>query len=638
MPHASSPWRSPDAWRTYAAAVCWIAGSTLALATGEPDVAGWFRLRLDAAGVLLTIGALVGGWNFLPKGLRAARTLRLDMNFLMTVAIGGALLIGEPIEAAAIAVLFSLAELLEASAVTRARRSIEELLRLSPDRATVVRGDGSESVVDASALRTGDRVRVRPGERTPIDGVVAAGESEVDESTVTGESVPVPKRLGDSVFAGTIPLGGFLEVTATTDAGDSTLDRIVRLVRQAQSQRAPIEKFVDRFARRYTPAVTALAAATMLVPPLLGWGSGLEWFTRGLTLLVVACPCALVIATPVTVVSALTTAARHGVLIKSGEHLEALGGACAMAFDKTGSLTHGRLQVTDIVPVDEADAKEVLALAAAVEARSEHPIGRAIAALAKDVALPDVTEFQARPGRGVVGRVGGREVKVGAPLLFPYVELPTAMVSLEGQGKTVVLVGIDGRIVALVALADTLRPEAPAVLKELARLGVHEQVMLTGDREVVARPHADRLAITDVRASLLPEGKVEAVRALASRHRGVAMLGDGVNDAPALAAATVGIAMGAAGSPAAIESADVALMADDLVMLPYALRVARLARRLVRLNIALALGLKLFLAVGAVTGTVTLMVAVLVGDVGASVAVTLNAMRLGKLQSADCRL
>jgi Cd2+/Zn2+-exporting ATPase len=503
----------------------------------------------------------------------------------------------------------------------------------------VVEPDGSERTVPVSRLKKGWHVRVRPGEKVPIDGRVLEGESAVNEATLTGESIPVPKGVGDPVYASTLNQDGFLEVEAVTDAGDTALDRIVRLVREAQTRRSPTEEFVKRFARYYTPAVTGLAAVTMLVPPLLGMGSSLTWFVRGLTLLVVACPCALVIATPVTVVSAITSAARNGVLIKGGEHLEALGGVCAMAFDKTGTLTYGRLEVTDVLPMSGGAAEDLLGLAAVVEARSEHPIAKAIVARAGSSALrrasdggAKVTDFRARPGRGVVARVDGTEVRVGTLEMFPDLPVPERMSELERQGKTVVVVGRDGSVAGLIALADTLRPEAPEVLRELRRQGIHEQVMLTGDQEYVARAIAGRLGVDKVLSSLLPEEKVDAVTELVADHEGVAMVGDGVNDAPALAASSVGIAMGGVGSPAAIETADIALMADDLNMLPYARRISRLARRLVRFNIGLALGLKLLLAAGAIGGVVSLLVAVLVGDMGASIAVTLNAMRLARLR------
>lgn len=633
---AASPWRTPMARRTYAAGVLWLLGVATAWLTQAPDVAGWLRVRLDLAGLLLLGAALVGGYNFFPKAVRAVRRLRLDMNFLMTIAIIGALVIGEPIEAAAIAALFSLAELLEAAAVARTRRSVEELVRLAPERARRVDPAGGEEEVPASALREGDRVRIRPGEKIPIDGKVVDGDSAVDQATVTGESVPVTKRVGDDVFAGTLLVDGYLEVEATSHAGDTTLDRIVRLVRQAQLERAPSERFIERFARVYTPAVTALAVLTMVVPPIVGLGTGLEWFTRGLTLLVIACPCALVIATPVTIMSAITGAARHGVLIKGGQYIETLGATCAFAFDKTGSLTEGRLAVTDVVGVNEHTEDDVLRLAAIVERRSEHPIARAIVAHALDegLSLNDarITAFEARPGRGVVADVEGRRVRIGTAELFESIRLPPQFEELQEQGRTTVLVAVEDDVIGVIGLADRIRAGAAAVIDELRRLGIHDTVMLTGDHERVARRVADELGIAEVRAQLLPDEKVNAVTEYRDAHRGVAMLGDGVNDAPALAAADVGIVMGGAGSPASIETADIALLGDDLRLLPYALRIAQRARRLVRLNIGLALGLKLLLAVGAVTGTVSLLVAVLVGDLGASLAVTLNAMRVARLR------
>jgi Cd2+/Zn2+-exporting ATPase len=646
---ASSVWRTPTALRAYVGGAFWLAGTAWSLARGESHEAAWLSVQLDAPGLVLLVGALVAGWNFFPKAVRSVRRLSLDMNFLMTVAIFGALLIGEPIEAAAIAALFSLAELLESAAVHRARRSIEELVRLAPQQARVVTPAGEETI-PASEIRKGQRVRVRPGEKIPVDGTVVDGESAVDESTVTGESVPATKVLGSTVYAGTLASGGYLEVEATTDGGDTTLDHIVRLVKEAQSKRSPSERFVERFAKVYTPAATGLAMAVMIVPPLLGLGTGVEWFTRGLTLLVIACPCALVIATPVTVVSAVTSAARHGVLIKGGEYLEALGRTRAMAFDKTGSLTHGRLEVTDVEGFDGTSAGEVLRVAAVIEARSEHPIGRAIVThaggvagvrekgepRAADVAVTDmVTDFEARAGRGVAARVDGRQMRVGVPDLFDGLRPPPRFEELERSGRTVVLVGEPDRLLGLIALADEPRPGAAGVLAELERLGVHERIMLTGDQELVARSIAERIGITDVRARLLPEDKVRIVRELVEEHGAVAMLGDGVNDAPALATATVGIAMGAAGSPATIETADIALMADDLKLLPYAVRLARRARRVIIFNIALALGLKLLLALGAVLGLVSLLVAVLLGDMGATLVVTLNAARLSRVRPAQ---
>ena len=650
-----SPWRTPEAARTCVSGGLWALGLVLVFVVGHgPDQAGWWRIRTDAAGWVFLASALTGGWNFFPKGVRAARSLRLDMNFLMTAAITGAVLIGEPLEGAAIAFLFSLAELLESSAVARARNSIDALLRLAPEVATLVADDGSERTVPASELRAGQRVRVRPGDKVPIDGVVVEGQSGVNEANVTGESVPVAKGAGDRVFASTLNADGFLEIEAATDAGDTTLHRIARLVREAQSRRSPTEQFVQRFARYYTPAVTGVAVLVMALPPLLGLGAGLMWFERGLTLLVIACPCALVIATPVTIVSALTSAARHGVLIRGGEYVESLGATCAIAFDKTGTLTLGELEVTDVVPLGDMSGDVLLQIAAALERRSEHPIAEAIVCHASVHGADRedgwrVEEFRAHPGLGVTATVDGDRVAVGTIDLRPPAvdgEVPgagtagTGMLdgfgehfdALERAGKTVVVVSRGDAPIGLIGLADTLRPEAPSVLARLRNEGVHHQILLTGDQPHAARAIGEAVRADEVRARLKPEGKVQAVREIVGAHRGAAMVGDGVNDAPALAAADVGIAMGGAGSPATIETADIALMADDLNMLPYARRVSQLARRLVRFNIAFALGVKAILAIGAVGGFVSLIVAVLVGDMGASLAVTLNAMRLARLK------
>lgn len=638
-----SPWRTPDAWRTYVAGGLWVLGLVVtAFDPGSPEPVGGLRIDTGAAGLLFLAAAVVGGWNFFPKGLRAIPKLRLDMNFLMTIAIIGAVLIGEPLEAAAIAFLFSLAELLEHSAVVRSRNSIDQLLRLAPETASVIDPSGGERTVPASELRSGQRVRVRPGEKVPIDGLVVSGASAVNQANVTGESVPIAKRPGDAVFASTLNTDGLLEVEATSDAGDTTLDRIARLVREAQSRRSPTEEFVTTFARYYTPAVTTLAVLVMLVPPVLGMGTNSMWFVRGLTLLVIACPCALVIATPVTIMSALTSAARHGVLIKGGEYVEALGATCAMAFDKTGTLTSGRLAVTDVVPFGEWNEGQLLPWIAAIEGGSEHPIAKAIVDYAETQGFGragTLQEFRAHAGLGVSGRVDGVPVVVGTIELLNRVgssevdgDALARFESLEREGKTVVVASSGGRLAGMVALADTIRPEAPAVLAQLRADGVHHQVMLTGDQAYAARAVGNAVGVDEVHAELKPEEKVAAVRRIASVHKGVAMLGDGVNDAPALAAADVGIAMGGAGSPATIETADIALMADDLAMLPYARRVAKLARSLVRFNIAFALGVKALLAIGAVTGFVSLLVAVLVGDLGASLAVTLNAMRLARMK------
>ena len=630
-----SPWRTAFAYRTYAAGVLCGAGVIVAWATHAPDRAGWLALRLDAAGVLYAAAAIVGAWNFVGAGVRAARSLRLDMNFLMTAAIVGALLIGEPFEAATLAFLFSLAELLERFAVDRGRRSIARLVELTPEQADRVRPDGSVEAVPAATLSAGDRVRIRPGDKIPADGRVSAGSSAVNEATITGESLPRRKDIGDQVFAGTLNTEGALDIEVTADAAHSTLARIIQLVREAESRRAPIEQFVQRFSRIYTPVVTATAVLVMVIPPLIAGASGIEWFVRGLTLLVIACPCALVIATPVTVVSALTSAARHGVLIKGGEYLESLGGIQAMAIDKTGTLTKGALRVTALHAADAKATDTLLRRVAAVEARSEHPVAQAIVRYAAEQGVTPssvIEDFASVPGRGVRARVDGVQTAVGTETFVG--PGPAAQWRGPEPGTLIIYARTGDGLEGVFTISDEVRPEAAAVVKRLHALGIRPIVMLTGDGPETAQFVGRQVGVDEVRARLLPEDKVTAVRTLRELHRSVAMLGDGVNDAPALAEATVGVAMGAAGSPATIETADVALMADDLMKLPYAVRLARKARHSIRFNIALALSLKLVLAVGAVLGVVSLAVAVLVGDMGGSLAVTANALGLARTRSA----
>ncbi len=628
-----SSWETPFARRTYAAGVLWAAGVVAAWLTGAPDQAGWLAVRLDLAGILYTAASLAGGWNFAGAGVRALRTLKLDMNFLMSAAIVGALLIGEPFEAATLAFLFSLAELLERFAVDRGRRSIARLVELAPEQADRLRPDQSVETVPVAELRPGDRVRIRPGDKIPADGRVVAGSSAVNEATITGESLPRQKEIGDLVYAATLNTEGALDIEVTADAAHSTLTRIIQLVREGEARRAPIERFVQRFARVYTPIVTGGAVLVMLVPPLVFGASGLEWFVRGLTLLVIACPCALVIATPVTVVSALTSAARHGVLIKGGEHLEALGGVRSLAVDKTGTLTTGTLRVTGFHVADGVAEAVLLHRVATVEARSEHPIAQAIVRFAEERGVrpgAQVGEFTAVPGRGVRARLDGQEIRVGTePFVGPD---PAAKWKGPEPGTMLIHARTSDGLNGVFTIQDEVRPEAQAVVARLHALSLRPIVMLTGDGADTAEMVGRRIGVDEVRARLLPEDKVRAVRALRELHGSVAMLGDGVNDAPALAEATVGLAMGAAGSPATIETADVALMADDLTKLPYAVRLARSARRTIRFNIALALGLKLVLAVGAVCGVVSLAAAVLVGDMGGSLAVTVNALRIARMR------
>lgn len=612
----------------------WLSAKRMTLLSGVLFFAGlagqWAGWRSAVGGwlwsdLLLLAAAAVGGVSFLPAGVRALFRLSLDMNFLMSAAIVGAAAIGEYVEAAAIAFLFSVAELLEGYAIDRARRSIETLMSVAPDTATL-RREGEEIVVPAEDVVVGDCVIVRPGDRLAVDGRVTQGASAIDESTITGESMPVSKEIDDDVFAGTINREGYLEVEATRPASESTLARIVKLIEEAESNRAPSERFVERFSRFYTPAVTIAAVLVTAIPTLAFGGDFDVWFLRGLTLLVIACPCALVISTPVAVVSAITGAARHGVLIKGGSYLEALGGTKVVALDKTGTLTRGEPEVTDVVAFNGRTREDVVILSAALERHSRHPVAEAIVSHAGTQDLPDVEGFESITGLGVQGQVGGIVYRVGRPGLFDS-EIPESFEALQADSRTAVLVGSDTEVLGAVVVEDTVRSEARGAIEALRKLGIRT-VMLTGDNEATARRIAESVGVDAWHAGLMPEDKVALVQQLEEDYGQVAMVGDGVNDAPALAAATVGIAMGVRGTDTAIETADVALMGDDLSKIPYLMRLSRASRGVIRQNVIAAIIVKVGLAIGVVPGFVSLVVAVLAGDVGTSVGVTTNAMRL----------
>jgi Cd2+/Zn2+-exporting ATPase len=672
----SEVWTSRRALQTWVGAAFMTVGLALAFVlTGANAELGTPVVVLTVADVAFLAAVVAGGVPVVRSGYRSVRNRSLDIDLLMGTAIVAATGVGLFVEAATLAVLFSVAELLEQYAMDQTRDSLRELLELAPEEATV-RRDGEERTVPVDEVAVGDTVVVRPGEKIPVDGVVRDGESAVDQSPITGESVPVDRGPGDEVYAGTFAEEGYLELEATTDAGGTTLARIIDLVGEAQAETTETEQFVDRFAGYYTPAVVVLAVLTAAVPPLLVDGSAtvavaglthsftgdwLTWFVRGLTLLVIACPCAFVISTPVSVASGVTAAARNGVLVKGGTHLEAMGEVDAVAFDKTGTLTKGALTVTDVVPVGSASESEVLGYAGGLEHGSEHPIADAILDRAGEagVTLPETSGFETLTGRGVRASIDGRTYYAGKPALFGIdADSPArsdgrgAVVSgaddsggatlsrderdtverLQREGKTVVLVGTDASILGILGIADEVRPGARQAVDALHRLGVGPVVMLTGDNEGTARAVAEQLGVDEYRAELLPDEKVTAVEELASEHGEIAMVGDGVNDAPALAAATVGVAMGAAGTDTAIETADIALMGDDLGTVPYLHALAGRARSVIRQNIWSSLGVKLLLAVGVPFGYVSVAAAVVVGDMGMSLGVTGNAMRLSRLR------
>jgi Zn2+/Cd2+-exporting ATPase len=569
----------------------------------------------------------------LRRAMTAARSRALDINVLMVLAVGGALALGDWSEAAGVVFLFAVAQWLEVRTIERARQAIRALIDLAP-REALVRRNGRDERLPVEAVVPGDEIVVRPGEKVPLDGVVIAGRSDVNEAPLTGESRPIDKEPGDEVYAGTINGRGAVEVRVLRRGRDSRLARIIHLVEAAQSQRAPVQSFVDRFARVYTPVVLALAMSVAVGPPLFAAGSIAVWLYRALVLLVIACPCALVISTPISIVAALSAAARHGVLIKGGAHLERLAGIRVVAFDKTGTLTKGDLDVTDVALVGRAAALDLIRLAAAVEARSAHPMAAAITRHAQALLpdLPPVLRFASLPGMGAEGQVDGRRVVIGNEQLFETSGIPlpdpwSDAERLRREGKSLVFVAVDGVTLGAIAVADRPRETARETVELLRGQHVSTVAMLTGDHEETAAAIAQALKVDEYHAALLPEQKQAMVESLRASHGALMMVGDGVNDAPALAAADVGVAMGAAGSDVALETADVALMSDELLKLPYTLRLSRATMRNVKTNVAISLCLKAAFLVLAVTGVATLWMAVL-ADTGATVIVVANALRL----------
>ncbi len=590
--------------------------------------------------VIFLLAIASGGWFIARKGMAAIRHGTLDMNFLMTVAVIGALFIDAWDEGAMVVFLFALAQVLEARSMDRARHAVRALMDLAPPMARLVRVD-KEFTVAVDTVQVGDVFRLRPGEKAPLDGKIIDGISSLNQAPITGESVPVDKSPNDTVYAGSINGQGSLDVRVTHRAADTTLARVIHLIEEAQASRAPAQAFVDRFARIYTPAILVLAILVATLPTLLFGQAFDTWFYRALVLLVIACPCALVISTPVAIVSGLARGARAGVLIKGGVHLENTGQLNALAFDKTGTLTQGRPRVQDVEAFNDTAQEDLLSIAAGLESRSEHPLAQAIRNQAKSlsIAQPTIEGFQALTGRGVEGRIDGQLYRLGNHRLFEELNLCTPEVEArlerrEAEGKTVVILGSEQQILGLITIADGIRSEAPTAIRRLRRLGIDHIVMLTGDNRGTARAIADQLEIDDPRAELLPADKVQAIKDLVAQNQKVGMVGDGVNDAPAMAAATVGIAMGAAGTDAALETADMVLMGDDLSKLPFAIRLSRTTLSVIRQNIGLAIGIKATFLVLAITGMATLWMAVF-ADVGASLIVVTNSLRLLRFGSAS---
>ncbi|GAB4373634.1 MAG: heavy metal translocating P-type ATPase [Deltaproteobacteria bacterium] len=584
---------------------------------------------------------LAGGAGVALRGIREVRNRSLGMHALMTISIGGATLLGEWEEAAVVVCLFALANTLEAKSLDRARRASAGLFSLAPETAIVREGgvDGRERTVPADEVRPGDILVIRPGARVPVDATVYKGRSDLNESMLTGEPVPIDKREGDLLHAGTVNGRNPLLARAIRPLSESTVARILRHVEEAQANKAPIETFLERFAARYTPAVLAAALLVAILPPLLGRGSAADWAYRGLVLLVIACPCAIVLAAPVATVSALTRAGRSGILVKGANRLEALGTVRAVAFDKTGTLTRGTLRVAGVRAAPGVGEAEVVRLAGAVEAGSAHPAAEAIRHEARRRGIDRPARgtlartFETLEGRGVSAVVEGKRVYVGNRDLFSGEA--TARGAREGilpageerNGRTLILVGTDEGIAGGIELTDELRPEAREAVRELAAIGVEHVVMLTGDRRQAALAAGEAVGIGEIRHGLLPEEKLEQVRELVAKYGAVAMVGDGVNDAPALALSPVGIAMGAAGSPAAIETADVALLTEDLRRVPEAIRLGRRMVSVIRQNVAASLAIKAGFVAAAAAGYATLWMAV-AADMGTTLLVIFNGLRL----------
>lgn len=628
-------------WTTVASGLLTLAGFTV-----HVGVAGGAAAALGSEGIgiahdvplvsrlLYMAAAVAGGWFVAPKAWYSIRSMRPDMNLLMTLAVIGAMLIDEWFEAATVAFLFAVSVALEAWSIGRAKRAVEALLDLAPTTARIL-SSGLLTETLADAVPVGAVVSVRPGERIPLDGVVVRGGSYVNEAPITGESVPSWKEPGTAVYAGTVNGDGSLEISTTKTAADTTLAHIIAMVGEAQARRGPTEQWVERFAKRYTPAILAAAVLVALVPPLLSsaatWPA---WSYRALVLLVIGCPCALVISTPVTIVAGVAAAARNGVLIKGGAYLEAPAQVRAIALDKTGTLTEGRPRVTAVIPLDGHTDAMLLERAAALEAESLHPLARAILARAAAAHLdvPRAQNTQAVPGRGATGTIDGRPYWIGS---HRYLEermqespaLHNQLEHLSAAGQTVVVVGTDVHVCGLIAIADAVRHRAAAAIESLRSAGVERIVMLTGDNLPTATAIANETGISDVRAELLPADKVQVVEELVNRYRTVAMVGDGINDTPAMARASFAVAMGVAGSDAAIETADVALMSDDLSKLAWLIRHSRRALGIIRANIVLSLAVKALFVALTFAGHASLWAAI-AADMGVSLLVIGNAMRL----------
>jgi len=613
----------------------------------------WFKFGpLLPQTICFALATFAGGLLVIPAAFGALRKLRLDMNVLMTVAVAGAWLVGEGAEGAAVVFLFALSELLESWSVGRARRAVASLLKLTPETALVRGAEGAFQETPVTQVAVGTMISVRSGSRIPLDGNVIKGDSSVNQAPITGESVPVEKKPGDPVFAGTINGEGSLLVEVTKAAADSTLARIIKLVEEAEEQKAPTQRFVDKFALIYTPAVFVVAVLVALLPPLLMAGEWSEWAYRSLVLLVIACPCALVIATPVSIVSGLTALARRGVLIKGGAYLEAVGKLRVLAVDKTGTITQGKPQVTGVIPFGDLSDDEVLRRAAAIDSHSEHPLAKAVVAAAqsKSISWSEASQYQSVTGRGAIAVIDGHPHFIGNHKMAHEMgvcspEIETKLAEIEGRGESLAILGhkphegCAGAVLGILSIGDTMRPEVSSALALLHESGIKKVIMLSGDNQRTVDAIARQAGIDEAYGDLMPEQKIEHIRRLMADHHYVGMIGDGVNDAPALALASVGIAMGAIGSDTAIETADMALMKDDLTRVAEAITLGRRTLRIIQFNVAFAIVIKAIFLVLAFTGHASLWFAIL-ADTGATLLVIMNALRLlggGNTQGTDLK-
>jgi len=617
-------------WRNIRTQMTMMSGLILTVAT----ILDWIGTNQDIVIPMYVVTAILGGYHVAKSGLYGLRSLSLDMNFLMTVAVIGAASIGEWSEGATVAFLFSFGNMLQTYTMDKTRQSIQALMELAPPEALVSR-NGEELKLPVEEIVVGDIIIVKPGERIAMDGVVMNGSSAVNQATITGESIPVEKVVGDSVFSGTVNEHGVMEIEVTKISADSTLAKIMQLVEEAQDQKAPSQQLVDVFAKYYTPTVLLLATGIMVIPWLAFGEPFAPWFYKGLVLLVISCPCALVISTPVAIVSAIGNSSRQGVLIKGGAYLEQMGTIGAIAFDKTGTLTRGRPEVTDVVLMNGISENDFIVTAAAIERWSEHPLAAAIVKKATGFELKPVTKFKALIGRGAQADMDGQTIYIGKRRLFEELghnlaQYEATLSNLENQGKTVMLMGTKESVYGGIAVADTLRDNSKEAVQALRDAGVKYIAMLTGDNNRAAGAIAKEIGLDAFYSELLPEDKVATVKKLSNEYGSVIMVGDGVNDAPAMAAADIGVAMGVAGSDTALETADIALMADDLGKLAYVIKLSRKTIAIIKQNIGFSIFIKIIFVILTFAGFVDLWLAVL-ADMGSSILVTLNGMRLMRL-------